>query len=46
MQLPFATLSSAVTLILDTIYDTNMPSSTQGSQKCKLVAFSSDLHYF
>ena len=38
MQLPFATLSSAVTSMLDTIYGANMLTSAQGSQKCKPVA--------
>ena len=39
-------LLTFTTSILDTIYGANMPSSAQGSQKCKLVAFSIDLHYF
>ena len=38
MQLTFATLSSAVTSMLDTIYGANMLTSAQGSQKCKPVA--------
>ena len=34
------------TSILDTIYGANMPPSTQGSQKCKLIAFSINWYYF
>ena len=42
MQLPFAaSVLLIITLILDIIYGANMPPSAQGSQKSKLVAFSS-----